>query len=136
MEAVWLLIGLLVGGGLVFVAYRARHGAVAKEIVELGARLSTAIGERDGHLVRVHELERELVSDRGELRAEIVQLEAALEHERNLAAEKLKAVEQANEELSQSFKALSADALERNSTQFLELAKASFAELHTQARGD
>ena len=136
MTAIWLLIGLVLGGGLVFVVCRARHAATANQIVDLAARLATALVERDQHLTRVHELERELVAARGELRADIVQLEAALEHERTLAEEKLKAVQRANEELSQAFKALSADALERNSTQFLELAKTAFGELQTQARGD
>jgi DNA recombination protein RmuC len=136
MTAIWLLVGLFVGGALVFVVYRARHAAAVKEIVELGARLATAISERDQHLTRAHELERELVAARGELRADIVVLEAALEHERTLAEEKLKAVQQANEELSQAFKALSSDALERNSAQFIELAKAAFGELQTKAHGE
>jgi hypothetical protein len=78
----------------------------------------------------------ELVATHGEFRADIVQLEAALKHERALAEEKLQAVQQANEELSQAFKALSADALQANNAQFLELAKAAFGELQTQARGD
>lgn len=121
MIAIWLLVGLLVGGALVFVVCRERNAGAVKEIVDLGARLATAVAERDGHLARVHELERELVAARGELRTDIVQLEAALEHERVLAEEKLKAVQQANEELSQAFKALSSDALARNSAQFLDL---------------
>jgi DNA recombination protein RmuC len=136
MTAIWLSVGLLIGGVLVYVVCRAREAAAVNQIVDLGARLENALVERDQHVARVHELERELVGARGELRADIVQLEAALEHERTLAEAKLKAVQQANEELSQAFKALSADALERNSTQFLELAKATFGELQTQARGD
>jgi DNA recombination protein RmuC len=136
MTAIWLLVGLFVGGGLTFVVCRARNAATVKEIVDLGARLASAIAERDQHLTRAHELERELVAARGELHADIIRLEAALEHERTLAAEKLTAVQQANEELSQAFKSLSSDALQRNSTQFLELAKATFGELQTQARGD
>jgi DNA recombination protein RmuC len=136
MTAVWLLTGLFVGGGLVFVVCRARQATATGEIVDLSARLTSAVAERDQHLARVHELERQLVTARGELRADIVQLEAALEHERALAEEKLKAVQHANEELSQAFKALSADALQANNAQFLELAKVTFGELHTQARGE
>src|SRR5438477_11343089 len=105
MTAIWLLIGLFVGGGLVFVVCRARQAAATTDIVDLTARLASAVAERDQHLARVHELERELVAARGELRTDIVQLEAALEHERALAEEKLKAAQQANEELSQAFKA-------------------------------
>ena len=45
-------------------------------------------------------------------------------------------MQQANEQLSQSFKALCADALNANNTQFLELAKATFGEFHTQTKGD
>jgi DNA recombination protein RmuC len=136
MSAVWLLIGLLVGGALVFAVYRARRLTSADEIVGLTQRLAAADAEHEQQLDRVHELDRELTTARGEHRAEVVQLEASLEHERTLAAEKLKAVQQANDELSQAFKALSADALKANSTQFLELAKIAFAELQTQARGD
>src|SRR3712207_7698704 len=63
-----------------------------------------------------------------------VQLQADLEHERALADEKLNAVQQANEQLSQSFKALCADALNANNTQFLELAKATFGEFRTDRK--
>ena len=74
MTAIWLLIGLFVGGGLVFVVCRARQATATSEIVDLTARLASAVAERDQHLTRVHELERELIAARGDLRADIVQL--------------------------------------------------------------
>lgn len=136
MTVIWLLVGLFVGGAIVFAVHRSRHAASTSTIANLTQRLGAAVAEREQQLARVHQLEQELTAARGEHRAEVVQLEAALEHERTLAAEKLKAVQQANDELTQAFKALSADALQANSTQFLELAKVAFAEQQTQARGD
>jgi DNA recombination protein RmuC len=136
MTAIWLLVGLFVGGGLIFVVCRARNAAALKETADLGARLTTAVRSATSTWPACTSWSGRLVGARGELRADIVQLETALEHERTLAEEKLKAVQQANEELSQAFKALSSDALARNSAQFLELAKTTFGELQTQARGD
>jgi len=61
------------------------------------------------------------------------QLEKALAAERASATEKIAALTDAHERLTNSFKALSADALRSNNQSFLELARESFSKLHQQS---
>jgi len=66
------------------------------------------------------------------LREDLARSGAELEGERRSAAEKLATLSGAEEQLRQSFQALSAEALRQNSRSFLDLARASLAE---QQRG-
>ena len=61
---------------------------------------------------------------------------AELEKERAIAAVKLETLERASQSLSDTFKALSADALSRNNQSFLELAKTSLQSFQEGAKGD
>lgn len=61
---------------------------------------------------------------------------AELEKERAVAAVKLETLERASQSLSDTFKALSADALARNNQSFLELAKTSLQSFQEGAKGD
>jgi hypothetical protein len=72
----------------------------------------------------------------GELQREVAGLEATVAHEHALAAERLAAVERANERASAAFKALSGEALKDASTHLVELATAKFGELRTETRGE
>ncbi|MDI1247999.1 MAG: DNA recombination protein RmuC [Lacunisphaera sp.] len=69
--------------------------------------------------------------------AEIENLKSKAENdlsaERASAAEKISALTDAHERLTNSFKALSADALRSNNQSFLELARESFGKLHQQS---
>jgi DNA recombination protein RmuC len=107
MSAVWLLIGLIVGGLAVVVALRARLRAV-----ELDAS-------------RAGELERELVRAR-----------ADLDHERARAEERIATLSDAQERMSASFKALSAEALQSSMAQLAELSRAQLQATQAQAKGD
>jgi DNA recombination protein RmuC len=107
MNALWLLIGLLTGSAVVAAALRTRLRALA---VEAG---------------RAGELERDLVRARSDL-----------EHERAHAAERLATVNDAQERLSASFKALSAEALQASTVQLAELARAQLQTAQVQAEGD
>jgi len=74
-----------------------------------------------------------------ELRNEAVRraaAEANLENERKAAQEKLAALQDAQARLAETFKALSADALKSNSTQFLELAKENLQKFQEGAKSD
>ena len=74
-----------------------------------------------------------------ELRNEAVRraaAEANLENERKAAQEKLAALQEAQARLAETFKALSADALKSNSTQFLELAKENLQKFQEGAKSD
>src|SRR5947207_11035253 len=95
MNALWLLIGLLVGAGLVAAALAAR-------LRSLSAEAARAAG-----------LERDLVTARAELG-----------HEKALAEERLRSVSDAQARLSDSFKALSAEALQASMAQLAEMARA------------
>ena len=61
---------------------------------------------------------------------------AELDKERAVAAVKLETLERAGEKLSDTFQALSAEALARNNQSFLELAKTSLQSFQEGARGD
>lgn len=57
--------------------------------------------------------------------ARVAQLDTALQHERRAAAEKIATLQDAQRQLSETFKALSADALRSNNQTFLELARST-----------
>jgi DNA recombination protein RmuC len=107
MNAVWLLIGLFAGAGLVLVLLRARLRGLS------------------GEAARAGELERELI-----------RAGADLEHERSLSQERLATVNDAQERLSASFKALSAEALQTSVAQLSELAKSQLQAAQSEAKGD
>jgi DNA recombination protein RmuC len=107
MTGLWLLVGLIVGAGVVLVALRPRMRSLSREAAHAG------------------ELERELVRAR-----------ADLEHERQLAQERLATLADAQERLSASFKALSADALKSSIDQLTELNRAQLGAARAEARGD
>jgi DNA recombination protein RmuC len=107
MTALWLLLGLLLGAGAVTVLLRPRLRALSADAA------------------RAAELERELVRARSDL-----------EHERARAEERLATVNEAQERLSASFKALSAEALQASLAQLAELTKAQLQTAEVQAKGD
>jgi DNA recombination protein RmuC len=72
----------------------------------------------------------------GDLDRELVRLRSDLEHEQARAQERLATVTDAQERLSDSFKALSAEALQSNMGQLAELARAQLQAAQAQAKGD
>lgn len=107
MEALWLLVGLLAGAGAVAAALRPRMRSLAAEAVRAG------------------ELERDLVRARSDA-----------EHERTRAQERLATLTDAQERLSASFKALSADALQSSLAQLTELNRAQLRAAQAEAKGE
>jgi len=63
-------------------------------------------------------------------------LEATLLAERRSAEEKVRLLNEASEEMRAQFKSLAASALERNNTNFLQLAKATLERQQAEARGE
>jgi len=107
MAALWLLIGLLVGAGAVLLALRARMRSLARDAGRVG------------------DLEHQLAMARRDA-----------EHERALAEQRLATVNDAQERLSTSFKALSAEALQASMAQLTELARGQLQATQAEARGD
>ena len=107
MNALWLLIGLIVGAAVAVLALRSRLRTLSQEAVKAG------------------ELQRDL--DRAQ---------SDLTHERSLHEERLATLTQAQARMSESFKALSAEALQANMTQLTELAKAQLQATQAEAKGD
>ncbi|MBV8943762.1 MAG: DNA recombination protein RmuC [Solirubrobacterales bacterium] len=107
MNALWLILGLLLGAVAV-------AGALAPRIKRLSADAA-----------RASELDRELV-----------RAQADLTHERSLAAERLKTLSDAQDQLSANFKALSAEALHAGMAQLTELARGHLLATQAQATGE
>src|SRR5437588_6614877 len=107
MNAIWLLIGLIAGATVVAAALRSRLRSLASDAARAG------------------ELERELVK-----------AHAGLTHERQLGEERLRTVSDAQARMSDSFKALSAEALQSSMTQLAEMARAQLHAAEVQAKGE
>jgi DNA recombination protein RmuC len=107
MSALFLILGLVLG-------------ALATALV-LRSRLQTLTAEA----ARSTELDRELI-----------RLGAELQHERELATERLETLKDAQERMSTSFKALSAEALQASMTQLTELARAQLKTTQAEAKGE
>jgi DNA recombination protein RmuC len=107
MNALWLLLGLVLGACLIWLMLRARLRALTAESARAG------------------ELERELIG-----------AQADLDHERARAEERLATVQDAQERLAATFKALSAEALQASQSQLVELARAQLATAQAEGKGD
>jgi len=77
-----------------------------------------------------------LAEERSALRAQAARLTATLESERAAAADRLRLLADAQARLSDTFRAVSAEALQQNNTTFLQLARSSLATFQEGARGD
>ncbi len=115
MELLFILVGVAIGAALGWFIAQSRAAASVER-----ARL----------------MEADLTAERAklaELSALNSQLSASLASERASAGEKISALTDAHERLTNSFKALSADALRSNNQSFLELARETFGKLHQQS---
>ena len=114
LEVVLILAAALLAGSMVWLFLRSREAALRE---------------------RVHAREEEntrLTADLAALRSEAARL-AALNSQ---LSTQLEAERNAHERLTNEFKALSADALRANRSDFLEQAKQAFAQLQQQSAGD
>ncbi|HJZ67273.1 MAG TPA: DNA recombination protein RmuC, partial [Blastocatellia bacterium] len=78
----------------------------------------------------------EFQNENASLLAQISSLETQLNAERKAASEKLALLEDAQNKLSDAFKALSADALNANTQSFLNLARETLGHFQDAAKGD
>ncbi len=137
------LAGILLGVGLVWVilgtaAGRAQAAAAALH-AELATRLDLAERVEDDLREEIEARDHQIARLQGEVgsgRERLAQMGASLEAERAAAAEKLALLERAQAALSDSFKALSAEALHHNNRSFLDLARETLSGFQEQAKGD
>jgi DNA recombination protein RmuC len=124
------------------VANEEQTRAARHEAAELRVRLDEEMQQRAASQalsVRIPELERELTTRREEasrLAADHAALKATLDEERRAGADKMALLDQAEERLRDTFRALSAEVLKSNNESFLELARSSFAAHHETAKGE
>lgn len=114
--------------------------------IEVRERLAQLTAEAEGLRAHLEQRQVELLTVREEqqcarreileLREKQATLNKQLEVERDASAEKLVLVQDAESQLRETFKALSADALRENNRSFLELAKTQMGEFQTGAVAD
>lgn len=88
--------------------------------------------ERSQHLAQQQQRVEDLQSERADLLAQIAGFKERLRNE----AEKLKLLDEAQEKLMLSFKALSSDALHSNNKAFLHLAQSTLEKFHQSSQSD
>ena len=115
MEIAIALLGLVVGCALGWFIAQSRSATIAERARLIAVDLETT---------------RARLAD---IETQKSKIENSLAAERAAAAEKISALTDAHERLTNSFKALSADALRSNNQSFLELARESFGKLHQQS---
>ncbi len=151
MEAIYLLVGLLfgiaVGGVCVWLIHKSKIKS-ERTIAQSGASAQIAayqaqFQQAQSYIQKLESEAQEKGTANETLRDEITvhkeklsELEAILEKERQLTEEKLKIVNQAQQQLTDTFKALSADALKESNQSFLELAKATLEKYQEGAKSD
>ncbi len=114
-------------------AQRLREQAEVRSAAE--EKASRVMELRDTLADRENQLE-DYREENAVLKAERAQLETALANERATQAEKLALLNAAEQRLSTTFRALSADALQHNAHAFLDLAKTSMERFQEHARTD
>ena len=131
-----LLAGLGLGALAGWLAHRAgaagRAAAMDARLAEASTRAEEqreAILDRDRQIGDMHDQIRSLLERRAELTT-------ALDKEREAAAEKLALLTDARQALEMTFRSLSSQALESNSTSFLKLARETLERFQEGARTD
>jgi DNA recombination protein RmuC len=161
MTILWVLLGAAAGAALVGLALRAQL-LLSRAQAERAAQLQVEVHERDARInelqrerdARMHQLQKEQEAKLAELhrdhevkleslqrqvadaRVDASALRERLEAERSAAAEKLALLDDAQKKLGDAFRVLSADALDRNNQNFLELAKNTLLQQQELAKTD
>ncbi len=129
METYWLAIvsagGLLVGGAIAWFIGKSQIALVKDRLLTAQNDLASARVGLDQKNQQVSDLTQTLT-----------RLETTLEHERKASGEKLSILNEATMKLSDTFSALSANALKSNNQSFLELARTTLEKYQAEAKGD
>ncbi|MCZ6653094.1 MAG: hypothetical protein O7D91_08700, partial [Planctomycetota bacterium] len=124
-EAIFILVGLIVGGAVVFGVMMRRRAALVGEVSGLSATLAEVRSQLETR-------ETELAAARQALESEKIvtaDVKARMESAKENFAEQRKQFEEMDKKLKDSFEALSAAALRSNNEQFVTLAEAKMKPL-------
>ena len=142
-----LAVGLIFGGLAVWLMMRAEsNNAYNRAKSELTSEQTVMTERLSGKEARIDDLVKERDQLRGEvdrLREEIADLKSAktelqtkLDESQKAAEEKLALLDESQQKLSDTFKTISAEALQSNNQAFLDLAKETFGSVQPGAAGD
>jgi DNA recombination protein RmuC len=126
------ILAFLLGGLLVWLVARQQRSVLAERLRAQGAdaaRLESRLSAASSEMALLRE-------ERVGLQTQTARLQTTIEKERQAAAEKLRLLDEAQGRLSDSFRALSAEALQNNNASFVHLAKATLEKFQEGARGD
>ncbi len=104
-------------------------GERSQQLADQARRVEAEIEERE---VQNDSLQEQVVA----LSASVARLQALLEQEREASKEKLAIQDEARQRMTEAFRAVSADALQTNNQQFLDLARTQLERFQSEARLD
>lgn len=147
VQLIMVVAGVIVGAGVVWLLLRPRiKHEYSRARSEFEAERATLTERLQGKDQQTRKLESDLTglnsrlaefqNENAGLLAQISSLEAQLNAERDASIEKLGLLEDAQGKLSDAFKALSAEALNANSQNFLNLARDTLGHFQETAKGD
>ena len=126
------ILAFVLGAVLVALYSRQRRGMLEERLRARdadAARLQSRISEATAESALLRE-------ERVGLQTHVARLQTTIEKERQGAAEKMRLLDEAQARLSDTFKALSAEALNNNNANFVHLAKATLEKFQESAQGD
>lgn len=136
----FLLLGLLVGAGVVFLILRIRGDAARRiEVASLNERLNQRDQQLAGQSTALQKAEEDLRNERDRATNAEQDFAVALEQLKGAELrmeEQKKLLAEAEKSFREAFEALSSRALQQNNEQFLELATQTLAKTQEQAKGE
>jgi DNA recombination protein RmuC len=133
--ALAFIIGGICAGALVFLLGHKKIKRFEDEIKAESERRIVA-EEKSSRIPELESAIEAKENENSQLREERTSLKTTLEEQQKAWEEKLALLNNAKEKLSDSFKALSSEALKSNNAQFLELAKTNLEKFQESARSD
>jgi DNA recombination protein RmuC len=147
LSLLMLLTGLAVGAAAVGIVLQSKlrlagnlaRAESAAEIVRLQTELQhreSVIDQQKQRELQLQQTEADQANTISQLRASGAKHEAEMNAARQRAAEQMAVLREAQQQLSDAFKALSSDALRHNNESFLKLAEATLRRFQESAQGD
>ncbi len=128
----WIFVGAVFAGAATWLALRAQTATLQERLTGRERK----IGELEVRLTEQAASLSLVQLESTQVRQELIQSETRLVEERKAATEKLALLNEAQAKLSDAFKALSSEALQKNNAAFLNLANATLEKFQEGARTD